>query len=227
MAIQLPPFRSMRAEDNGFVPRAGFEPFVISGTEQTIVQRFSDVAHKRGAAVAVVAGQDVIGYRELLKRASGIGAMLRTRLGMRPGPVIIRLPAGGAAIEALLGVLFSGRSYLFLPLRTGSDALDDLIVAAVPVAQIVAADEPPTGGPSEAEAPWSTITIGDLRSSDGSAEKMDSHAEPGDLACLFATSGTTGTPKLVGPCASGRTIASTSWRTRRSACHWPQSSRPF
>ena len=65
--------------------------------------------------MAVVAGQDVITYRALLKRASGIGAALRDRLGVHMGPVVLRLPGGVAAIEALLGVLFSGRSYFPSP----------------------------------------------------------------------------------------------------------------
>ena len=162
------------------------------------MQRFSDVAHRRGDAVAIVAGQDVITYRMLLKRASGIGAALRDRLGTRLGPVVLRLPAGVAAIEALLGVLYSGRSYLFLPPRTGPDALDDLLIAAIPSAQIVADDELPAARPSAGHEQWSTFTIGKLRSIDRSAEQTDSQAEPSDLACLFATSGTTGTPKLVG-----------------------------
>ncbi len=198
MAIQLAPFRSRRADDNGFAPRAGFEPFQVSDAEQSIVQRFSDVARRRGDAVAVVAGQDVITYRALLQRASAIGATLRDRLGRRMGPVVLRLPGGVAAIEALLGVLYSGRSYLFLPPRTGPDALDDLLLAAVPSAQIVADEELPAGAPATVPIPWSTFTIGKLRSSDRSAEQTDSQADPNDLACLFATSGTSGTPKLVG-----------------------------
>ena len=44
MTIQLAAVRSRRTEDNGFAPRAGFEPFQVSEAEQSIVQRFTDVA---------------------------------------------------------------------------------------------------------------------------------------------------------------------------------------
>ena len=72
-------------------------------------------------------------------------------------------------------------------------------MAAVPAAQIVADEGRLLARPSTVTLPWSTITISELRGSEDLLKQpADSQAAPDDLACLFATSGTTGTPKLVG-----------------------------
>lgn len=191
--------RSERAENNGFVSRAGFEPFEVSGAEQSIVQRFSEVARRRSGATAVVSGHTAVTYEALLTRASSIGTALRDQLGTCPGPVILRLPAGAVAIEALLGVLFSGRSYLFLPPDTGLDAMGDMIAAVVPAALIVDGEAPTSGveATDHARTP-TTIALAGLTRGGGPVVGLAADTQPGDLACLFATSGTTGTPKIVG-----------------------------
>ncbi len=201
MTVASVPFRSHRADDNGFTPRPCFEPFEVSAAEQSIVQRFEDVALRRGDATAVVDGEHAITYRALLTRASGIGAALQDRFGTRPGPVALRLSSGVAAIEALFGVLLSGRSYIFLPPDTGSSARDAIIAAVSPVAVISDVSEPTTETTlTEAADPAAPpgVLLDELNRDRGSFTPAGVHKQPGDLACLFATSGTTGIPKIVG-----------------------------
>ena len=219
MANQSATVRSMRAEDNGFTPRRGFEPFEASQAERSIVQRFLEVACGQGDARAVVMGKVVVTYAELMASASSIGTALRDRLGGHTGPVALEFPSGVAAIEALLGVLFSGRSYFFLPPELRTTASDDLVAAARPAALIVADQPTPAFERSEPSISCSSIAIGDLKRGTHGYERPEDFAAPGDLACLFATSGTTGTAKLVG--LSHRAVLFDTGRQNNDLCMGP------
>jgi amino acid adenylation domain-containing protein len=192
--------RSTRAGDNGFEPRDGFEPFRLADAEQSLSQWFSRVALKRGDAVAIVDEETVVTYGTLLARASAIATALRERLGDRPGPVVLQLAAGASAIEALLGVLFAGRAYLFLDPAATEGETSGTVAAAIPAAIVVDSEigvaDAPT--PSSAAAASLRIRLRELAGARTTGPAAERHAEPQDLACLFSTSGTTGTPKLVG-----------------------------
>jgi amino acid adenylation domain-containing protein len=193
--------RSTRAGDSGFVPRDGFEAFQLADAEQSIARRFSRIALGRGDATAVVDDQTVLTYRSLLSRASAIAAALSDRLRDRPGPIVLHLPVGASAIEALLGVLFAGRAYLFLDPTAPDGETVDTVAAAMPAAIVVdaairgVADEPT---PSGAAASTPRIRLAELTGARTTRPDAERDAEPQDLACLFSTSGTSGTPKLVG-----------------------------
>jgi acyl-coenzyme A synthetase/AMP-(fatty) acid ligase/thioesterase domain-containing protein/acyl carrier protein len=176
--VLSPELRSVRAEDNGFKPRAGFLPFRLADTEQSIPERFSRIAATRGEAIAVVDSETAVSYRALHSRATAIAAALSRDLGDRSGPVMMRLPAGVPAIEALLGVLFAGRAYLFVDPVASDDEIRRIEQAASPAAIVDDVEQlshfgVPSGTPVD-------------------------RIRPHDLACLFSTSGSTGASKLVG-----------------------------
>jgi acyl-coenzyme A synthetase/AMP-(fatty) acid ligase/thioesterase domain-containing protein/acyl carrier protein len=191
-ALSLEP-RSTRAGDNGFEPREGFEPFQPSDAEQSIPSRFCSVALARGDAIAIVHGETVLSYRTLLLRASGMAAALSEKLGDRPGPVVLQLPVGASAIEALLGVLFAGRAYMFLDPAAADGEITGTVAAAAPAAIVV---DP--SAPSRGVAAALQIRFDELAHAGGGVPAADPCSKPRDLACLFSTSGSTGTPKLVG-----------------------------
>lgn len=191
-ALSLEP-RSTRAGDNGFKPRDGFEPFRLADAEQSIPRRFYCVAQKRGDAIAIVDGETVVSYRTLLLKASAIATTLSERLGDRPGPVLLHLPVGASAIEALLGVLFAGRAYMFLDPAEGDGEIAGTATAVAPAAMIFSASTPPRGA-----ATTLGIQFDEFASAGGEVPAEAPRTQPHDLACLFSTSGSTGTPKLVG-----------------------------
>jgi len=193
--------RSTRAGDSGFEPRDGFEPFQLTDAEQSIARVFSRIALTRGDATAVVDDQTVVTYRSLLSRASAIAAAVSERLGDRPGPLVLRLPVGASAIEALLGVLFAGRAYLFLDPAAPDGETADTVAAAMPAAIVVDESTPGVADAptlSRATAVIPRIRLGELAGARTTRPAAERHGEPQELACLFSTSGTTGTPKLVG-----------------------------
>ncbi len=185
--------RSTRAEDNGFEPRAGFEPFELADAEQSIPERFRRMAARRADATAIVDRDAAVSYRTLHSRASAIAAALSERLGDRSGPVVLRLPAAASAIEALLGVLFAGRTYMFVDPSTSDDDIARIEQAAAPAAIVV--DDV---GRSEAPHAPLQIRLEQLTHAVASGVPRHRQSRPHDLACLFSTSGSTGASKLVG-----------------------------
>lgn len=182
-------FRSRHADDNGFAPRSGFETFRESDAEQSIVERLTAIAARRGSATALVDGETRLSYCDLVNRATAVGSALACHLDDRPGVVAVQASTTRATIEALLGVLFAGRAYVCLPPSAPDHLLRDITESAV------AAVTDANGALSIAPH-ISRLCLDELRRS--RVRESSVRTRPTDLACVFATSGTTGTAKLVG-----------------------------
>jgi amino acid adenylation domain-containing protein len=169
-------FRSAHADDNGFSPRAGFCPFDPSDAESTLGARFREIARQRESATAVVDGDTHISYAELLQRAEAIANNLRSRCGSAGGVVAICLTSRMATIEAMLGAILGEFAYFCLDPSLPLEQRVRLLGAAAPVTLL--------GGESDvdyrSDFPGSVNTRG-----------------PGGVAALYATSGSTGEPKMV------------------------------
>lgn len=189
MAAPTVAFRSAHARDNGFAPREGFETFFESDAHTSLTARFEQVASRRGAATALVDGATRLSYRQLADRTNAAGAALAAELANRPGTVVIQASSTAAAVQAVLGVLRAGRAYLVLP----PSLPDRLAHAAARNAAAVIVDEDADRS-ALPDLPW--LCLSDLLSARSS--RSPQHARPDDVACVFATSGTTGEPKLVG-----------------------------
>jgi acyl-coenzyme A synthetase/AMP-(fatty) acid ligase/thioesterase domain-containing protein/acyl carrier protein len=169
-------YRSARAEDNGFAPRLGFRPFGLLDAESTIAERFREVALRRGPATAVVDGDKRISYTELLHRAEAIAQNLRSRCGTAGGVVAICQTSSLATIETLLGALLGEFAYFCLDPSLPPPQKLKLLQAAAPVA---------LEGPG--------LSLGELSRLSNSVETRG----PSGVAALYATSGSTGEPKMV------------------------------
>ena len=131
MNMPLPfPFRSLRAEENGFVPRIGFRPFQECDAESTIGERFREVARQRGDAAAIVEDDVVTTYSELLKKSDAIASNLHDHLGEGQGPIAIWLPFGAGVVESILGVLLAGRGYMTIEPRSPDSQVAMILDAA-------------------------------------------------------------------------------------------------
>ena len=176
MTTTTPLYRSERAEDNGFTPRAGFRPFDLLDAESTVGERFREVARGRGTATAVVDGDTRISYAELLQRAEAVAQDLRSRCGTAGGVVAISQPSNLASIETLLGALLGEFAYFCLDPSLPAPQRAKLLQAAAPVTL---------------ESPGQSL--GELS---GYAASLETRG-PSGVAALYATSGSTGEPKMV------------------------------
>lgn len=176
MTTTTPLYRSARAEDNGFAPRTGFRPFDLLDAESTVGERFREVALRRGAATAVVDGDHRISYAELLQRAEAVARGLRSRCGTAGGVVAICQPSSLATIETLLGALLGEFAYFCLDPSFPAPQRAKLLQAV---------------GPVTLEGPG--LSLGELSHYSTPLETRG----PAGVAALYATSGSTGEPKMV------------------------------
>jgi acyl-coenzyme A synthetase/AMP-(fatty) acid ligase/thioesterase domain-containing protein/acyl carrier protein len=170
MTPMLALLRSAQAHNNGFAPRAGFRPFDLADAETTLDVRFREVALRRGGATALVIGETRMSYGELLQRAEAIATNLQSQWG-HTGILGICFPSALQTIETMLGTLLGGFGYFCIDPSLSKQQIVKLLDAAGSPAVI---GEPGIGGP----APMNTLC-------------------PTGIAALYATSGSTGEPKMV------------------------------
>ena len=168
-------FQSPQVHTNGFCPRGGFRPFDPADAESTLAAKFRQVARLHGARTALVEGERSLTYSELLDRAENIAEALRQR-SAQEGVVAICQPSALATVENMLGALLGGCAYFCIDPSLPRAQIAELLQAAAPV-HLAGREH---AGVDCNAAPSSTGT----------------HGPPG-VAALYATSGSTGEPKLV------------------------------
>jgi len=188
--------RSRNADWNGFRPRDGHRPFSLPDAESSLGARFHEAAlrHETKRALADAAGEEIC-YGELLRRAMRIAGSLRGSLGECGDPIAVLLPLGTDAVEAILGILLGGFAYLPLDPSVPGAELARVLAAARPAALLAS----PNGGdrsPAMRLVPGiPCFDVAAMRRHEPLREVR--LAAPEQTAALFATSGTTGDPKLV------------------------------
>lgn len=155
------------------------------------------------AALAVLAPDRSLSYRELDGRANRLARLLAGR-GAGPGAVVVvALPRCASLLVALLAVLKTGAAYLPADPRSPAARLARQLAASRPAAVVVAAGPGGDGiaglaARLGAEAP-AVVRIGDDSAPDDSAvgKRPQRAARPQDAANVIYTSGSTGHPKGV------------------------------
>ncbi|GAB7186006.1 hypothetical protein ATKI12_5837 [Kitasatospora sp. Ki12] len=140
-------------------------------------------------------------YGELDRASAELAAALAAAPGREPAvdgagpaPVAVLLPRGAAAVAAMLACVRAGRPFLPLPPDTSSAALPDLLG----VRDLVTAGPPPAWWTGPASR------VHRVRREGPPAARPAVQAVAGDGTGYFlATSGTTGTPKVVRGSAAG------------------------
>lgn len=192
------PFRSERAADNGFAPREGFRPFELAHAESTIALRFRESALRHADRVALADGERRVTYRELHDRAQRIGGYLRARLP-EGSLIAVVMPSGVGVVEALLGVLAGGFAYLPVDTAAPDAEIVRLMAAARPAALIAASSDGARVASLAAGVPIiDPDTIGGGQTSQQMQDAHEAERLAGSVAAVYATSGSTGVPKLVG-----------------------------
>jgi len=165
--------------------------------EQTFVELFDRIAGERGAAVALVCGEETVSYAALAGRANALAAALRERGVGRDRLVGLLLGRGIEFVVGVLGVWKAGGAYL--PLDPGyprerlaymvGDARPLLVLTAEGRAAVLAGVE--SVGLSELAPPGAR--------GDAALDPLGADDPPvaDDLAYVIYTSGSTGRPKGV------------------------------
>ncbi|MFI9274917.1 amino acid adenylation domain-containing protein [Kitasatospora sp. NPDC052896] len=178
--------------------RPGTSPAGAAATGDTIHQLFRARVARDPRAVAVVAEDGEIDYRELDLRSDRLAGRLRA-LGAGPGGVLpICLPRGIDLVIALLAVLKAGAAFLPLDPDHPDRRLNKLVVDCG--AELLITDR--EHGPRFTDGPAVLLVdeplVDEPRDvSAGSAASVPDAGRPSDPAYLIYTSGTTGTPKGV------------------------------
>lgn len=192
-ALQNPAaIRSPCSDRNGFEPREGHRPFCLPDAESTLGARFYEAAvvHANRHAIVDEAGE-AVSYEELLQRSLHIAGGLLARVKDGEQPIVLVASQSIAAAEAILGTLLAGLPYLPVDPSLPAAELARICAAAHPAAVLSTA----VGGHGPSVAGIPSLDLAELlqaRPLDGARS-----VSPHQAAALFATSGTTGTPKLV------------------------------
>ncbi|MCH7232176.1 amino acid adenylation domain-containing protein [Glycomyces sp. L485] len=156
-----------------------FEPAMLTDA-------FLQHAAERPEAAAIISASERITYGELLARAAGAATWLRGRGVGRGDLVGLVMRRGPEQIVGILATLLSGAAYVPVDADLPS-ARRDRLLRDGRVAQVLTNADPETGLPKL-----------DLREAPRADEPPELRgADPGDLAYVLHTSGTTGEPKGV------------------------------
>jgi non-ribosomal peptide synthetase component F/acyl carrier protein len=166
-------------------------PVLIPDEFPTVPRLLAAQAARRPGEVALrgLEGERSLSYAELLQRASRTAAAL-ARAGVRPGEAVAcLLPRGVDYVVTLFGVLLAGGSFLPIGPRDPWPRVDALL-AANGVRVLVAGESTGTAFPGTRCSPAEL-----LAGAAGGPPVTD--RSPVDPAFVFATSGSTGTPRSV------------------------------
>jgi amino acid adenylation domain-containing protein len=166
-----------------------------AGSDRPVPGLIADRAAGRPGATAIVCGDTVLTYGELIRRADRLADKLR-RAGIGPEVAVgLCLPRSADLVVAALAVLRAGGAYV--PLDPANPAARLAFMVADAGVRLLIADRPRQLGAPVAvlAAEAADIAVPDLPGDLG--DPWGGPAEPGNAAYIMYTSGSTGTPKGV------------------------------
>ncbi|MEU9144177.1 amino acid adenylation domain-containing protein [Streptomyces sp. NPDC048349] len=165
------------------------------GDPAPIHERVAAQAARTPDAVAVLADDATLSYRELDERANRLAHVLRDRGAGAGTPVGLCVPRGTAMAVGVLGVLKAGAAYVPLDPDYPADRLAHMLHDSG--AALVVTEEAVRGRLPESGASLVDLTADRDTIAAAPATAPDAPVSPSDLAYVIYTSGSTGRPKGV------------------------------
>jgi aspartate racemase len=132
-------------------------------------------------------------FAELDQDSQNIAARLGIDKSDMWRPFAIILPAGTLCIAAMLAVIRSGRTFICLNPDTPLAEKLDILDLAEPAFVLTSIEHTL----ALTDSRWQVLAISDDHNGGNTSFRFPSNIEPGDLAYLVHTSGTTGKPKII------------------------------
>ena len=172
-----------------------FSPFPREALERPIIHRFREQVAAHPHRPAVEWDGTTLEYAELAGRASRVAARVRAGAGEEPAAVALLLPQGIDLIVAMLGVLEAGDWYVPLDPAESPERLREQIARAE--ARLVLASAPTKAAAIAGADSACAVARVDAPNELGAVAPVAMRQDPGLLAYVYFTSGTSGTPKGV------------------------------
>ncbi len=158
------------------------------------LQRIARIGPDR---IALSDPQGELTYRELIAEAGGLAASLPPADGEARQPVALIMPQGARAIVGLVACLLAGRPYCALSPAQPRQRLEALLAEIEPEL-IWVTDERRRERLEAVGLPAADPIGAGVRDGDWDAPADAPATDAGHLCAVYVTSGTSGTPKLVG-----------------------------
>ncbi len=160
---------------------------------RSLFEEFSRTVSASGGRVALICGGKRLTYRALLDAAGRYDAALRRLCPAEKLIAAILLPRRSALFEALAGVMRGGNAWLLMPYDLPQKRVVEILRRSG--AAVVLTDGDGAGRLASAGVSIPVLDVGTV--SEGAYVPPPAKAEPGDLAYVVYTSGSTGAPKGV------------------------------
>ena len=174
-------------------PTNNFEPFDRSEIQQPIHRRFEKIAARFGNRVAINDSERVVTYEALNNAANHIAQAIQRGVGQHSGQIAFVLDNDARAIQALLGILKSGRAYVPLDPLFPKDRLTYMCSFAE--TRTVITDHAHRDFAREIAGPNVPLLLLEDIDLAPAAANPEMATDPLATAYLLFTSGSTGKPK--------------------------------
>lgn len=177
-------------------PTHTFTPFARNSLEQAISQLFEAVVQSNAERPAIKVGDRTITYRQLNDKANHIANVLLNESQPFVSPICLFLDKNECLIEAILGVLKSGNSYVVLDTLSSETQLQ-VIMNDVQPSVVLTTGKSLSHLQKLAFDQCRVFDLDALESNNDSGTNPQLTISPKAKACVIYTSGTTGVPKGV------------------------------